>query len=221
MPLKTIEIPTSGPTYEAGAHLLTEIAFAGVLDLRAANFCKALCKLAIELKARRDKEWGLKHQLISPAVVMFTFDSSEFRKSWKVLRERLLVAQYMLFPVIKNKAAGRGGFRLEGYVPTQANMAGLLLDKLGRSRASVSNVKDQMWKPSRPVIHLALAYDFWRFNCGIRDPEEALFQFFFSNDAAAEVIKLAETIREFLPQITELHFSETETIKFTVTDVNV
>lgn len=225
MPLRIVNIPTSTSPYEAAAQLFTELTYVAAVDARAMRFQLGLSKWAIVAKSDLCQSWSLKLQPIRPVVAAADFDTTEFRKGLKLLNERLLVAQYILAPRLIETARKRPFF-VDGFAPTQENMALLVLQALGRKDSSVPNVKDRMWRPSRPVIHLALGLTHWFAKkyahvskTGVAEPGvRILVDFFFSEGAVAEVVKSSELFRRGLPSIERLNFRDCETIRFTATD---
>ena len=163
MPRETVPIDVlTCPLYEAGATFLAWIAYPGSVEERERRrFLLALCRkfLTDQVKANKDLASRL------AKIEYFTEIDDKLavtmiKLGYERLRDRHTTAVRYLMPFLKQQKLGLelkvGGFRI-----TVNNMATLALSDLDMSPCGEANVKDRVFKRSRPVAHAAAAIHFW------------------------------------------------------------
>jgi hypothetical protein len=147
-----------------------------------------------------------------------TFHQAILKRGTKRLHERLAAAMHILFPQLRTVRAGRV-IKEEGLFPSVNNMSILVADILGWKPESQSTVKAKVWKPTRPVAHLAAAWLWWRdsWEKFERDPDADHFmEFFFEPAFVREAIGLSEEVRSMLPEITQFKITDDELVVFEI-----
>lgn len=148
----------SGPVYEAGAVLLCVLAWPEFVADEAAMDERhaALCQSGVRLLADADEKWARSAQPIKPFYLSVAED--QVQRVWHELFRRLaerLAAARMAIPFLQEASGAtprlpRGMSRL-----SLNNMASVAAEDLGLS--GPENVETRVWRPSRPVIHIATA----------------------------------------------------------------
>ena len=149
-----------GPVYEAGAAMLSALAWPELLaDTQAiAERHAALCQYGVRLLAAADEEWTRSPQPIKP--IYLSVAEHQVQRVRHELFRRLaqrLAAARMVIPFLQ-EASG---------VPARLprGMSRLSLNSLAEVAANDLNLSDagnvgtRVWRPSRPVIHIAAAIE--------------------------------------------------------------
>jgi hypothetical protein len=145
--------------YEAGAILVTLLAYPGVSDTCATRgrVHRMLCAGSLLARRETDPEWAAAPQRIKPNYAFVSEQAIErnLRTLERRLRDRMAAAR-MVIPFLLEAQTG-----LEPELPPDVKrlslnqLAELVLSDVGQSESQ--NVKNRIWRPSVPVIHLAAA----------------------------------------------------------------
>lgn len=117
-----------------------------------------LCGRALGLMIQRDPDWGNHPQRVKPR---YLFSAAEQTGKTtgpitKLLQHRMVAAK-MAMPFLIEASTGAPRELPRGIKRRSLNaMADFCLDDAGQTDAS--NLKSRIWRPSRPVIHLACAF---------------------------------------------------------------
>lgn len=204
--------------YESGADFFSLIAYPDPLDKQErSRYWRALCRMTILMRAAKDEEWQLECQWARPLLFMDSEPeySSTLKRGSKRLQERLATAYHILQPQLIELETGKPQ-TIESFLPTVGNMAILTAAFLGMEGDSSSTVKSRMWKPTKPVAHLALAWIKWRelWNKVGRDPNADHFlHFMFVPAYVKEVVLLSERTRLMVPKIKRFNIRDDELIR--------
>jgi hypothetical protein len=140
--------------YEAGALLLTLLAYPGENEEVRAEVHASLCAYALRAKYLMDTDWGMSPQPVKPIYALRAQHESDrcLRTFGRRLRDRM-VAGRMAIGFLKEAVTGQipAGIRRLSI----NEMAQLVLEDAGYTEPE--NVESRIWRPSLPVIHLASA----------------------------------------------------------------
>ncbi len=145
--------------YKAGAFLLTLLAYPGERDVDEARSSahKALCSLALQALAQADPVWAETPQPIKPVYILCS--DKEIEKNLKALQRRIrdrMAAARMAIAFLKDAETGKPPPLPEGVKRLSINeLSRLVLSDTTQS--DPENIESRIWRPSRPVIHLAAA----------------------------------------------------------------
>jgi hypothetical protein len=141
-------------TYEAGAFLLTLLAYPDGSEEVRGEVHASLCAYALRAKCVMDPDWAFWPQPIKPIYALRRQRDNDFhlRTFARRLRDRM-VAGRMAIGFLKEAVTGQ----LPGGIKRLSinEMAQLVLDDAGYTEPE--NVETRIWRPSLPVIHLASA----------------------------------------------------------------
>ena len=146
--------------YEAGAMLVTHLAYPGDSawgEEQRAQLHGALCTCMLQAMSYVDPAWAISPQPVKPIYASLTERDCKrsFRKLPRLLRDRMVAAR-MAYPFLKE---AEGGEALE----LPADIRRLSLNQMAElvladaRHSDPENVEARIWRPSRPVIHLASA----------------------------------------------------------------
>jgi hypothetical protein len=145
--------------YEAGGLLLTVLAYPGARDADEARSSahKALCSLALQALAQADPVWAETPQPIRPIYILCS--DKQIEKSLRALQRRIrdrMAAARMAIAFLKDAEATKPPPLPEGVKRLSINeLSKLVLSDTTQSEPE--NIETRIWRPSRPVIHLAAA----------------------------------------------------------------
>jgi hypothetical protein len=146
--------------YEAGALLVTLLAYPGDNkhdDERRSQVHASLCACTLRALCDTDPDWSTSPQLAKP--IYLRQSESDCNRGLRQLKRRLrdrMVAARMAYPFLKEAESGKAPELPTGIKRFSINaMSELVLDDAGYSEPE--NVETRIWRPSRPVIHLASA----------------------------------------------------------------
>ena len=148
--------------YEAGAILLTLLACPGAKDAKDTDevrggFHQTLCSMALQAQALIDPEWARSPQSIKPLYLLRS--DRDIARDLKLLGRRLrdrAVAARMAIAFLKEVETGEPPRLPAGLTRLSINeLSKLVLPDSGQR--DPENVESRIWRPSRPVIHLAAA----------------------------------------------------------------
>ena len=158
MPIIYINL-ASQPLYEVGAAVATALTFSEPIDddnVRG-NIHASLCALALRAKTEADEEWARTPQLIKPLYACRSANETErdLRKFRRRLRNRMAAAR-MAVGFLQRPLMAKPPPLPKGMTRLSLNqLAQLVLEDAGQQEPK--NVVSRIWKPSLPVIHLAVA----------------------------------------------------------------
>jgi len=156
MPRETVMIPLqSGSAYEAAATFFATMVYPDPADkTRREAFRIALCRWAILVRAKIDKDWSKSCQAITPE--LFGQEERFFEKTWDtgltLFAKRVICASTMVVPHLYDEP-----LRLFGLRPTVDNLAALVAEMLGMSTESYKTIQSKLWAPTKSVAHAATA----------------------------------------------------------------
>ena len=143
--------------YEAGASLITLLAYPGESDEQSEAIHASLCHVALTTIGLLNPDWVRSPQRIRPLYALRTPQevSKDLRTVPRRLRDRLAAGR-MAIGFLKEVATGREPELPAGIERLSVNqMASLVLEDTANTE--IENVKTRVWRPSLPVIHLASA----------------------------------------------------------------
>jgi hypothetical protein len=144
--------------YEAGAMLVTLLAYPGASgsdEERRGQLHASLCARMLRASYEVDPDLATLPQTMKPIYRLQT--ERDCRKSLRslprLLRDRMVAAR-MAYPFLTEAESGKTPALPVGLKRFSLNqMAELVLSDAGQ--ADAENVETRIWRPSRPVIHLA------------------------------------------------------------------
>jgi hypothetical protein len=146
--------------YEAGALLVTLLAYPGERkhdDERRSQVHASLCACTLRALCDTDPDWSTSPQLAKP--IYLRQSERDCNRGLRQLKRRLrdrMVAARMAYPFLKEAESGKAPELPTGIKRFSINaMSELVLDDAGYTEPE--NVETRIWRPSRPVIHLATA----------------------------------------------------------------
>jgi hypothetical protein len=143
--------------YEAGALLLTVLAYPDGSEDTCGGVQASLSNLALRAAGEMDPEWAPSPQLVKPLYLLQT--ERDCNRHLRTLKRRLrdrMVAARMAYPFLREADGGKPLELPAGVKRLSINaMSELVLDDVGLT--DPENVETRIWRPSLPVIHLASA----------------------------------------------------------------
>jgi hypothetical protein len=143
--------------YEAGAMVVTLLAYPDETDDVRARVHIALCACTLRAAGENDTEWASSPQTIKPIYLLQTERDTNrgLRQIKRRLRDRMVAAR-MAYPFLHEVNFGEIPKLPPGVKRLSINaMSELVLEDAGQS--DPVNVEARVWHPSLPVIHLATA----------------------------------------------------------------
>jgi hypothetical protein len=146
--------------YEAGALLVTLLAYPGESkddDEQRSRVHACLCACTLRARSETDPDWATSPQLVKP---IYTLQSERdcvrcLRQLKRRLRDRMVAAR-MAYPFLREVDTGEAPELPPSVKRLSINaMSELVLEDAGYNEPE--NVETRIWRPSRPVIHLASA----------------------------------------------------------------
>ena len=143
--------------YEAGALLVTLLAYAEASDEMRGDVHASLCTHALSVRREIEPDWAIRPQLIKP---LYTLRSqSDCNRALRTLERRVrdrMVAGRMTIAFLKQALPGHFFELPTGMKRLSINqLAELVLDDTQFS--DPENVETRVWRPSFPVLHLCSA----------------------------------------------------------------
>jgi hypothetical protein len=141
-------------TYEAGALLLTLLAYPDEREEVRGEVHASLCAYALKAKGVIDADWAIRPQPMKPIYALRRpHDNDRYLRTFeRRLRDRM-VAGRMAIGFLKEAVTGQVPAGIKRLSINE--MAQLVLDDAGYTEPE--NVETRIWRPSLPVIHLASA----------------------------------------------------------------
>jgi hypothetical protein len=146
--------------YEAGAFMVSQLAYPGESrqdDERRCEVYTSLCACVLRARAEMDPNWVTRPQLVKP---VYTSQTERDRNRGlqtlpRRLRDRMIAAR-MAYPFLIEAETGEVPKLPKNVKRLSINaISELVLEDAGFS--DPENVETRIWRPSRPVIHLASA----------------------------------------------------------------
>ena len=213
MPVYSLPSPDS-PGYEAGAELLALLAWPDPRDdtQRVAS-SDALCVVAIRTMAELDKNFGQHLQPIRPRYVLRepAKIEADLRRLRRISGDRMAAAK-MAIPFFQ-QAEGMAPRLPDGVNRLSLNqLAPLTLVDLGRECAH--NVERDVFRPSIPVIHLAVAIAVVSNEIERAGGEPIIFADVMFNRPLLEIIvREAEACEDYLPKIKQFNIDPATVVR--------
>ena len=140
--------------YEAGALVLTELAYPDASDKTRGEVHASLCAYALRTMCVMEPDWALAPQKMKPIYALrYQRDNDRYlRTVERRLRDRM-VAGRMAMGFLKEAVSGVGPACIKRL--SINGVAELVLDDL--SYTEPENVETRIWRPSLPVLHVASA----------------------------------------------------------------
>jgi hypothetical protein len=222
MPKETVRISRNLEPFEQAAIFLETLAYPLSMAERT-RFSAALCFQALQERSA-DPAWSDQYQLLRPAYVFQDPREVEKRmnKGRKIIAEQRLIAGKLCREKYRNHLDPQNYPNYHGPTSSEAVLAVSMDLENFRARTAKShgsggdkpNLIRLHWKPSKPVMHICIAMDF--FLC--TDPRFAdhggiSFSDFFSADREliSDLVEAAEGVRtEFLSR---LDIDDNETVQ--------
>jgi len=163
MPIRTLTIDPKNP-YEAGAAFFSLLAFPHRDDDFLARAQTCLCHQFLESRAHYDAAWAWSPQPLKPGYAFMDRQQvGIIERQRKAALDRRLQAAHLAIGILGQAA----GFRisrpaslkrlslneLSGFMETSSGFS----RKPGGKAESAESVQKHAWRPSRPVLHLAVA----------------------------------------------------------------
>ena len=206
--------------YEAGATLLTVLAYPSDSEEKRGDVHASLCHLALHGLCAIEPGWALCPQRMKSIYAMRRSDdvSRDLRTLQRRLRDRMAAGR-MAIGLLKDAVGHRVNEVAAGRSRVSVNqMARLVIDDTGQS--DPGNVKTRIWRPSLPAIHIASAFQVF---LQLAEPEEGAFPletFFFNRRAIECVIRIAEFYASIIAQNRWLPINRARLIRVRLADVH-
>jgi hypothetical protein len=143
--------------YEAGALLLTVLAYPDGSEEISGGVQASLCNLALRATGEMHPEWAASPRLVKPLYLLQT--ERDCARALRGLKRRLrdrMIAARMAYPFLKEAEEGKAIELPPSVKRLSINaMSELVLEDAKNTEPE--NVETRIWRPSRPVIHLATA----------------------------------------------------------------
>jgi hypothetical protein len=206
--------------YEAGAMLVTRLAFPG--ESEAEETCSrvhaSLCAYALGARCEIEPDWATSPQTIKPiyALRRQCDIDRDLRTLERRLRDRMAAAR-MAIGFLKEALTGEVPKLPAGVERLSINqMAQLVLDDTGHS--DPENVETRIWRPSLPVIHLCSAIQVM---LQLGEPETGplgLEALLLSREVIECVVRAAECHEAVIARSRRLRIAPQTLIKFRLTE---
>jgi len=150
--------------HEAGSALLSYLCYprVGTDDAARDQQYVALCHSILRYRAKHDAIWTLERQAIWPAHAFVDPDAFQkaVRQTQRRLRDRAIAGR-MAIGLLTQAMAGRQPVLPKGMTRLSlAQLAGYFLDQSGETEPE--NLIKRAWSQSKPVIHLAAAFEIYQ-----------------------------------------------------------
>jgi hypothetical protein len=206
--------------YEVGAFMVSQLAYPGESrqdDKRRCEVYTSLCASVLRARAETDPNWVTRPQLVKPVYTSQTERDRHqgLRTLPRRLRDRMIAAR-MAYPFLIEAETGEVPKLPENVNRLSINaMSELVLEDAGFS--DPENVETRIWRPSRPVIHLASAVHGY---LHLVEPETAalgLASLLYRRDVIEYVIRNAEYCEALVVRNRHLRIDADKLIKFRLT----
>jgi hypothetical protein len=222
MPRKTVRIPLSSvPPYEAAAEFFSYIAFSDPSEeIQRYEYCIALSRRALTVRATLDRHWGESIQPIRPLI--FSRPDEIFCSILGEGEDRLSKRMICATAFVISRLGRSNKERIDGYAPNIHNIARTFIAKqFGYAQGSRTTILNRFWSPTKPVAHAAAAF-IWT---GVMDKpkswhdehplmaKDAFLGTLFYPDVLKSIVRVSEGLRRMLPDL-KLRIRDEDTIRF-------
>ena len=188
MPIRTIDFNRL-EVYEAGALLVTLLAYPRESEEIRSGVHESLCNYALIVKRKIDPDWGDLPQLIKPIYALRCQHDvyRDLRTLDRRLRDRLIAGR-MAMAFLKEVVT----HQVPVGIPRLSinEMAQFVLDDAGYSEPE--NVETRIWRRSLPVIHLASALQLLRHFTELKGAPIGLEALLLDREIIELVVRAAE-----------------------------
>jgi hypothetical protein len=223
--LETITVPTHCidfnrlEVYEAGALLVTLLAYPGESrhdDERRSRVHASLCACTLRALYETDLDWASSLQLVKPTYAFQT--ERDYQRGLSQLKRRLrdrMIAARIAYPFLKEAENGEVPKLPSSVKRLSINaMSELVLKDAGYSEPE--NVETRIWRPSRPVIHLASAVHGY-LHLGAENEALGLGPLISRRDVIEYLIRTAEYCERLVASSRHLRVNADKLIKLRLT----
>jgi hypothetical protein len=207
--------------YEAGAMLLAFLAYPGdgaSDEEQRAQLHGALCACTLKAMSYVFPEWAISPQPVKP--IYASLSERECKRNLRSLSRRLrdrMVAARMAYPFLKEAESGEKCDLPAGMERLSLNqMAELVLSDARHS--DPDNVETRIWRPSRPVIHLASAVHGYLHLAGPSAERLGFAPLITDRTVLEYVARNAEYCESLVAKSTRLRINPETLIKFRLAD---
>jgi hypothetical protein len=199
--------------YEAGALLVTSLAFPDASDETQGNVHASLCNYALKIRSAIEPDWTIVPQPIKP---FYTFRSErDYNRDLRTLVRRWrdrMIAGRMGIAFLKEALPGQV-LELPPTVKRLSinQLAELVLDDTRFT--DPHNVETRIWRPSRPVVHLASAIQVYLTLTEAGNPLIGLEMLLLNRAMIESVIQGAAYHETLMAQSRHLRFDPEKMIK--------
>ncbi len=228
MPRAVIKIPIfqRAAPFDAISVLLSRVAYPDEADEREREyFFAALCRWAYIKTGTVDRNWSSSIQEVIPYI--FLTPEHKFLKRLKrgttLLRHHLMAGYNILDPHLAALGTGKAPPKVKGFDPTITNLSVLIRHRLGWDGDSDSTFKSKIWRPTKPVAHMAFTLVINVVIPHINDTQQPrpdaqnMLEWLFpfpSVEKLLGILTVAEKVRLKLPEIRQFRITEESTLKF-------
>jgi hypothetical protein len=200
--------------YEAGALVVTWLAYPDGNEELREGVHAALCACAIRATGENDPEWANAPQTLKPTYLLRR--ETEINRSLRQLKRRLrdrMVAARMAYPFLHEVNFGKAPKLPPGMKRLSINaMSELVLQDAGQS--DPENVETRVWRPSLPVIHLATAvHGFLHLSDGAPTPP-GIGSLILQREVIEYVVRNAEACEALVGRSQQIRIKPDRLIKF-------
>jgi hypothetical protein len=207
--------------YEAGAMVVTFLAYPGDSasdEERRAQLHRTLCAGMFGAICDVDPDWATSPQPVKP--IYGSLPERDCNRSLRGVPRRLhdrMVAARMAYPFLKEAESG-GKFDLPAGIKRLSinEMAAFVSTDAGQS--DPENVETRIWRPSRPVIHLASAAHGYLHLVGPKEQRFGFVPFMTDREALGYVVRNAEYFESLVAKSRRLRINPEALIKFRLAD---
>jgi hypothetical protein len=206
--------------YEAGATLLSVLAYPGDREETRAGVHASLCHHALRVLCAIEPDWALFPQRMKPIYALRT--SAQVKRDLRTLQRRLrdrMAAGRMAIGFLKAAVGGPVAELAAGLSRVSINqLARLVIDDTGQT--DPDNVETRIWRPSLPAIHIASAFQVF---LQLAEPELGKFglETFLLNRTAIEcVVRAAEFHASIIAQSGRLPIDPARLIPIRLADAH-
>ena len=200
--------------YEAGAFIVSLLAYPGEStrdDERRRGAYTSLCACVLRAQAETDSNWATRPQSIKPVYMSQTerAQNQGLGTLPRRLRDRMIAAR-MAYPFLRDVETGEVPELPPGVKRLSINaMSQLVLEDAGYS--DPENVETRIWRPSRPVIHLASAVHDYLHRIGVE--HLGLGGLLMRREVIEHVVRNAEYCEALVRRSNRLHVDADRLVK--------
>jgi hypothetical protein len=192
--------------YEAGALLVTLLAYPDASDEIRGDVHTSLCTHALRVRSEIEPDWAIRPQLIKP---LYTLRSpSDCNRALRTLQRRVrdrMVAGRMGIAFLKEVLAGH-------HLELPSSMKRLSINQLAElvlddtKYSDPENVETRIWRVSLPVLHLCSAVQVFLFHAEFEIGPVVLETLLLNRKAIELVVRAAEYHETLWAQSRHLRF---------------